>query len=108
MDAGGSPITLPEKAPKRMANARAGASVLANVHKNKQRMLDTIVTVIWTCSAPNRSQSQAELSRPKVLQPFMMLSNQYVDRVDCAPGGGVPLCAIPLVAAHSSRLKNTQ
>jgi hypothetical protein len=56
MDAGGSPITLPEKAPKRMANTNVGASVLANVHKNKQRALDTIVTVIWTFKAPNLSQ----------------------------------------------------
>lgn len=72
-EAGGNPITAPEKAPKITTKAIAAGTVRVVIHKSRISSEDTNVTVAWTLSAPKCSERYAEPRRPTVDEAFMML-----------------------------------
>lgn len=72
IEAGGSPMTLPEKAPNMMTKAIAVLAVLVNVHMKKQSSEEAKVTTKCTFSALYLVSRKAEPMRPIVEEAFMM------------------------------------
>ena len=114
-DAGGRPMTAPEKMPKTTTKAMADLTVSARVHRIRTRRDAIVVTKQWTFIAPKWSHRYAELRRPMVEVAFMILRSQNAriasgcvfSSLRGPPPWGLSLKPMPVSAAHSSRLKKT-